>query len=558
MARKAESLRLPLDKVKNVIRYIVRNPKKGDSLAILKEMNEDHALNLNDDEIMDVHSELIDEMLNEIAENGKLEEDKKADEEFEAYVNKMNGVTTYKEDEAEVLKSFVKNKVKGTYDLALYLTKRYSMITIGDKVRETYVYQNGYYTRAENKVILPEIQRILGDQITKNAKTETMHKIQDATSYARDIFENTPPIFIPVSNGVYNIETKELLEHSPIYRFRYQLPIEYSPSAECPKISAFFDQIFTTTQRQTIEEWIGYCFYRNYMYKKAVIIVGEGDTGKTTFLELITKLIGDQNKSGVSLHKITSDKFSSAQLYEKHINIFDELSADDVHDTANFKIATGGGSIMGEHKFGEQFSFKNFSKLTFACNKIPDVKDMNDEAYFNRWMIIHLEKTIEKKISNFLRTLTTDEELSGLFNLAITGLNRLLAQDGFSYKFSGIDTKLEMMRSSSSIASFAAEGIQKDPGNEMTKEELYKVYTDFCDSKNIAPETMAMLGRKLLFYAPYVSEGQAYGITKGKEGSYRVWRNVGARLTEEEIIAKEKHNNDLHNWIIDTNKTELP
>jgi len=446
-----------------------------------------------------------------------------------------------KEKELEVRTTFITNKIRGTYELAMYLVKKYEMITIGRKDREVYVYDKGYYYRAENEVISPEMQRVLGDLITGSAITETFKKIYNATAKTREIFEQAYPRYIPLKNGVYDITTKQLLPHSHDYKFRHQFPIQYDATATCPKIETFFNQVFTEIQRTTIEEWIGYCFYRNYQYKKAIIIVGEGDTGKTTFLELLTSFIGEQNRSGVSLHKLSVDKFSAAQLSGKHVNIFDELSADDIHDTANFKIATGGGSVMGEYKFGDQFSFKNYSKLTFACNKIPDVSDVSDEAYFNRWMVISLEKTIEKKISNFIATLTTEEELSGLFNLAMKGLERLLEQDGFSYKNSGIDTKLEMMQSNS-IARFCLEGIYKDQGAEISKEDFFEAYEIFCDKNNLSTETMIMVGRKLMFYAQYISDGQIAGSRNGMPAQVKGWRNVSIKKTPEQLAQIEEQN----------------
>lgn len=448
---------------------------------------------------------------------------------------------TNEEKELEIRQVYLKNKVRGTFVLAKHLTEMYDIITVGDKQRETFVYRDGYYIRAENAVVLPEIQRILDDLTNKNAKTETFHKIQDMTYQPRDVFEEIDPRFIPLLNGVYDVLTDTLLPHESKYRFKYQLPVTYDKGAQCPRIDAFFDQVFTEVQRQTIEEWIGYCFYRNYMYKKALIIVGEGDTGKTTFLELLTALIGEQNKSGISLHKIAGDKFAAAQLYEKHVNIFDELSAEDVHDTANFKIATGGGSIMGEYKFGDQFSFKNFSKLMFACNKIPDVKDMNDEAYFNRWMVVHLEKTIPVKISNFIKTLTTQEELSGLFNLAMVGLRRLLEQDGFSYKNSGIDTKLEMMRSASPLANFVTEMLVRDAEGQISKEDMYKAYVRFCDDRDLTAESIISIGKKLPFYAQYIQEARLSEVVAGKVIQVRGWRGVSIKLNDEQLKDREEN-----------------
>jgi putative DNA primase/helicase len=386
-----------------------------------------------------------------------------------------------------------------------------------------YVYRDGIYFQAENEIIYPEIQRILKDNVTKNAKTETFHKIADMTSYPRSIFGTTDPNFIPVKNGVFNLQTSELLPHNPKYRFTYKLPIIYDPSATCPKTEAFFKQVLTEEQENTVQEWLGYYLYRSYQFKKAIIFVGEGDTGKTTLLEVITHFLGRENVSSVSLHKMTSDKFAAAHLYSMHGNIVDELSAKDITDTGNFKIATGGGSISGEYKFGNQFSFVNFSKFTFACNKIPDVTDFDDEAYFNRWMVIRFGNRIEKKIPNFIATLTTEEERSGLFNYALIGLRRLLQNGKFSYNKDAIDTKTEMMRSGSSIAMFASERLEHEQGAEMTKEELYEHYSEFCLERGLATETIKMLGTKIPFYVTYAVDGL---ITCPGKGRDRGWRNI--------------------------------
>lgn len=445
------------------------------------------------------------------------------------------------EQELALRTSFIKNKVRGTYELAMYLVKNYDMITIGSKYRETYVYKDGIYSLAENLVIYPEIQRILGDLTNKNAKTETFHKIQDATSQPDNVFQLADVRYIPLSNGVYDRNEKVLLPHDSKYRFKYKLPIIYDVNATCPRTSAFLDQVLTEEQRPTIEEWLGYYFYRNYMFKKALIMVGEGDTGKTTLLEVISYLLGTQNLSSVSLHKMTADKFAAAHLYEKHGNIVDELSAKDVTDTGNFKIATGGGSITGEYKFGNQFSFLNFSKFTFACNKIPDVEDFDDEAYFNRWMVIRFEKTIEKKVANFISTLTTEEERSGLFNLAMEGLDRLLANQSFTYASTAVDTKLEMMRNGSSIARFVKDMLVKDHASEMTNETMYEAYETFCINNGLQPETITMIGQKLPFYASYIVKAQVYGMHDGKMSQKRGWRGVSIKLSDEQLEDRKKN-----------------
>lgn len=448
------------------------------------------------------------------------------------------------DEENELRQGFIKLKTQGTYELAKYIVKKYDIITVGEKEQEMYVYQNGLYALAHNEIIAPEIQRILGPHVTKSAKLETTHKIADMTMARREIFATAPLHLIPLLNGVYDREARVLLPHSPMYRFTYQLPVSYDPAALCTKTSAFFDQVLDSDQRKIVEEWIGYYFYRNYMFKKAIIFVGEGDTGKTTMLEVIDFLLGKGNISSVSLQKMATDKFAAAHMYEKHGNLVDELSAKDISDTGNFKIATGGGSISGEYKFGNQFSFHNFSKLTFACNKIPDIKDFDDDAYFNRWMPIRFERTITKKIPNFIKTLTTDEERSGLFNLAMVGLDRLLEQGRFSYVKDAKETKRDMMRSGSSIAMFAAARLKQDLGAEIGKEQLYDAYTQFCVDNDLSVETMDMLGKKLLYYVPFAADGTT--TLYGKK--QRCWRNLGLVLTPEQVTASVAAHKEFENY----------
>jgi putative DNA primase/helicase len=448
---------------------------------------------------------------------------------------------TSNESEKSIVKIFITNKIKGTFELAKYLTKKFDIITVGENEREMFVYQNGVYRRAENEIIYPEIQRVLGDTTTKSAKTETFHKIADMTSYPRSIFSSAPFEYIPLKNGVYNFVTKQLLPHDAKYRFTYQFPIIYDPKATCPKTNEFMNHIFGDNYLSMMQEWIGYYFYRMYTFKKAVILVGEGDTGKTTFLETLVYLLGKDNISSISLHKMSSDKFSAAHLYEKHGNIVDELSAKDISDTGAFKMATGGGTITGEYKFGNQFSFLNFSKFTFACNKIPDVADFNDEAYFNRWMVIRFNNPILKKIPNFIQTLATEEERSGFFNFAMEGLVRLLKNGSFTYSKSAMDTKTEMMRSGSSIAMFAADKVFQEIGAEITKEDMYIAYTTFCSEEGIAAETIDMFGKKFKFYVAYVSEGLIYDPENPKK-RVRGWRNVKVAPTEIEKKIDEDFN----------------
>ena len=107
--------------------------------------------------------------------------------------------------------------------------------------------------------------------------------------------------------------------------FFTKIPVAYKKDENCPQVKKFLSEILHENDIPIIQEWFGYCLYRSYFIKKAIIFVGEGDTGKTTLLRLKERFIGKDNVSGISLQKMTSDKFAPVQLFNRHVNIYDYL-----------------------------------------------------------------------------------------------------------------------------------------------------------------------------------------------------------------------------------------
>src|SRR3989344_1837184 len=359
---------------------------------------------------------------------------------------------TTEQEEEELRNYYITDKQSGSQCIADYLIDRYHLKTIGERMRDIYFYKDGIYVLGVNTV-KAEIQRILRSLVSKHQKNEIVEKIKDSTTIDLKEFSADRDL-VNLDNGVLSIKTGEITEHDPKHLFFNKIATTYTKNANCPMIKKFLSEILDENDIPVIQEWFGYILYRSYFIKKAIIFVGEGDTGKTTLLRLIEKFIGKDNVSGVSLQKITSDKFATINFYNKQINIYDDLSFKDINDNGAFKIATGGGSITAEYKFGEQFQFENYAKLTFACNKIPDVKDPNDVAYFGRWIIIHFRNEITNPDKFLIDKITTPEELSGLLNFALEGLNRLLEKQKFSYNKAPHEIKKEMERSGSVIAQF--------------------------------------------------------------------------------------------------------
>jgi phage/plasmid-associated DNA primase len=73
-----------------------------------------------------------------------------------------------------------------------------------------------------------------------------------------------------LQNGLLNIDTGELKEHSPDHLSLVQLPLSFDPKAKCPNILKFLGQVLHPQDVFTALQIIGYCLYRDSKYEKAV------------------------------------------------------------------------------------------------------------------------------------------------------------------------------------------------------------------------------------------------------------------------------------------------
>jgi P4 family phage/plasmid primase-like protien len=381
------------------------------------------------------------------------------------------------------------------------------------------------------------VEIILGSYCKNNLVNEIVKKIKRKTTISKENFYKEFENLIVLKNqGIFDLKQRKFIQDDRQYFFKTFLDIKYDREADCPRIKKFLSECLYSEDIFIAQELFGFCLYKRYFIKKAFILFGATDTGKTVFLNLLTVFLGVQNIHGLSLQKICgSDKFALFFLKDKFVNIFDDLSSRDLQDAGGFKIATGGGFITAEQKFGDSITFLTFAKLIFACNTIPSLKDIDDSAYYNRCIPLPFDNPVINKDENLLKKLTTEEELSGLFNFALEGLNRLLENGKFSFDKCIDEIKTLMTRQGNPLAVFCQDVLQESQGSKITRDQMFKIYSLYAYDKKITPLSKSQLGRQLQHHTPYIAD---------KRGRHRFWENV-------KIISWDDENIKL-NEILDT------
>jgi len=378
----------------------------------------------------------------------------------------------------------------------IYHELGYHFLTTYDNA-EIYIYNGGTYEPKGEQIIKELVEQFLGDETKEHYKNEVYGYIRDKNYKDRGIF-TTPTHLINLENGIYDIKKKKLLEHNPEYYFLQQLPIIYNKNTKIKKTKQFFKQILKTDDIKRIQEIFGYCLYRDYHIQKGFMFTGEGANGKSTTLNLLKTMLGNQNVSSVSLQELCENRFAASNLYNKLANIYPDLPDKTLTKTGMFKILTGGDNISAEQKFKDYFNFINYAKLIFSANKIPEAKD-DTSAFFRRWEFINFPNTFygEKCDPKILSKLTDDKEISGLFNWSIIGLNRLLKNGCFSYSLAVDEMREKYTRLSSPIASFVMDCLEIQPQKYVLKDDLYACFIEYCVKNSLPTLTKNVFSMKL-------------------------------------------------------------
>jgi P4 family phage/plasmid primase-like protien len=409
-------------------------------------------------------------------------------------------------------------------NLTTKLMTEFSFKTMRDN-EEIYYYHNdvGVYLGFGDSIIREYVE-VLHPNIKTYQVNEIVQKIKRRTYVNRDRFDVNPDI-INVKNGLLNIWTGKLKDHSPDFLNLVQLPIVYDADKKCPNMLRFLGQVLHPQDVFTAMEIIGYILYRSAVYEKAIMLYGNGDNGKSVFIKLIEAFVGPQNCSHVPLQELDNDKFSSADLYGKLVNTFADLKSQKLMATGNFKTLVSGDSVRAQKKYGQPFTFRNYSKLIFSSNRIPDSDDKS-QAYYKRWSILSFDKVFHgaTKDTDLINKLTTPDELSGLLNLALIALRQLRKDGGFK------DISVEKIRkeyeyNANTIKAFLEEKCVVDlasPEYSTPTVYLYNEYENFCQVKGARPLDMNVFGSKL----------KEYGIEKDRIRSHgdREYHYFGVKL----------------------------
>ena len=259
-------------------------------------------------------------------------------------------------------------------------------------ISKLYIYHLdlGYYVSSDDvfrKLLLKYDNRLTSNkffnELIAYIRTET--KIQPPLSDYR---------YIPVANGVYNIQTKELEEFTPKFIITSKVKTAYNPYAKKPILGGWFDfnkwlatltcgdEELVTLLWQVMNEAIN----PNRTRKKMVLLVGDGNNGKGTFQALLENLIGRENISNLKPEQFGKEFYLGA-LEGKVCNIGDDISNKYLDEVSDLMSVVSGDPVQVNKK-GKQPVEARFKLLcVFSGNDLPNARNKTN-GWYRRLCII--------------------------------------------------------------------------------------------------------------------------------------------------------------------------
>ena len=413
-----------------------------------------------------------------------------------------------------------------------------------------YEYNNGTWQRTDNTTIEGYIKNVYGRHATGGKLASTIRVLKATEGINSQIpltTLNTQPC-IAFSNGTLHIDLKTgnvtFTDHNKLDYVTAKMAYEYDPKADCVNWKKFINDVTNGNLgvQKLLQEFPGYGMIPTYQYHHALMLKGGGSNGKSVYTNIISALFGGTEKGYVSVIEPSrfSKDFRLMPLKNSWINISSETESDLRGAEGVFKKITSGDVIEDSYKHKDPIAFKTRTKLIMCCNNLPSVNDTS-EGFMRRWLFVNFpmhyvdadkvkpncndrpkDPDLERKLM---------QELPGIFNWILEGLQRLLKQNQFTHTDEQDALKYEFLKVNNPLVTFFEDKrfllYDKDFGKTIERGTLFAMYKEWADKHAVMPLPANR------FYSNFSSTLMQIGIEHEICGLVWKFKDVESQVTEE-------------------------
>lgn len=391
---------------------------------------------------------------------------------------------------------------------------RFKMVTEVDVQAKAKLVAQSIYAEAA-KATEPKQKRSLAlwaVESQKAARVASMIRlVRDAVRVDPAELDNQPWL-LNCPNGTIDLKTGKLLPHDPKHLITQITRFDYDPTVESPLLKQHLERCQPDPRvRAYLGRSMGYAItglIREHMYE---VHTGtgkdatEGRNGKGTALRGFQWVLGDYAGYPPTSIFVSSGDHNKQHpteymtLQKKRFSVVGETERGDRLNVAVVKRLTGGDSVNGRRmRMDFDEDFQPTHKLHNETNNLPRIVDC-DAATWDRIRVItwpvHLDAT--ERQGDFRDRL----KLEG------TGILTWLVQGCLAWQAAGeltlppqsiVEATLAYKGGEDDLGQFLLECTEKDETQRVSADELYKLYTTFCEEGGKHPLAKQSLSKSLI------------------------------------------------------------
>jgi putative DNA primase/helicase len=287
----------------------------------------------------------------------------------------------------------------------------------------------GLNSSAKTDIINQILNRLSGTR-TKACAVTAISQLAKISTLSSDW--DAHPHLIAFRNGVYNTDTGQIIRDPRAIRKLYlikRLAATYSEDAPCSAWLEFLDTIFLGDQALIafVQKLAGLSLCGNVQEELLIFAHGEGANGKTTFLNVLSKIFADYHvdidpsiliKSRANDQRLKLE--NTANLRGKRLATANEIPELSSYDDGTVKQLSSRDPISYKQIYQSAGSFTPSHTLWVRANHKPRF-NVNDGGMLRRLVLIPFAHHFpaQKRINRYEDTLI--KEASGILNWLIQG-----------------------------------------------------------------------------------------------------------------------------------------
>lgn len=305
--------------------------------------------------------------------------------------------------------------------IAQDIVDKYHIYTLNNAKADMKIYEAGVYVdlyEVRIKNIVEKDYKIKENiTVSETANIVSIVKSFNLIEPNELINKEAPFNYIFFKDRIYDLSNRTFIEFSPnIIGFqKLNIPSPRKESLDIDKVEEIKKYYYILSNRRaeiakTMTQLHAALMIRKQLKKLFFCWNEVGDTGKSTYMEFATNVLGIHNVSSENLDSLTTSVFSPYQLKNKLLNISSEADYNSMKNTRIIKQISGGDSISIQGKGTNAEQVILYAKLICITNELPQSHDRSD-AFYKRMFIIPFEYVYSKKEKDpiFIKKLFNDE-----------------------------------------------------------------------------------------------------------------------------------------------------